>query len=80
MLQIGSKFNRLTVLEFNHKDKRHRCHYLCQCDCGNKKVIHGAHLTSGNTKSKNIINQSSTGLPSLPQSQVEFYCGSSTCL
>lgn len=50
-LQVGDKFNRLTVIEFSHKDKRHRRYYLFRCDCGTEKVIHGTAVTSGNTKS-----------------------------
>lgn len=47
----GSKYNRLTVIKFSHKDKRSRKYYLFKCDCGNEKIIHGTAVTSGNTKS-----------------------------
>jgi len=50
-LLAGLKFNRLKVIKFHHKDKKFRRFYTCQCDCGNKKIIHGAALVSGNTKS-----------------------------
>ena len=50
-LKTGEKFNRLTVIRFNHKDKRHRRYYLFRCDCGIEKVIHGTSVTRGNTKS-----------------------------
>jgi len=45
------KFNRLTIINFHHSDKRSRRHYLCRCDCGIEKVVQGSLLTSGNTKS-----------------------------
>lgn len=51
MLNIGDKFSRLTVLEYHHSDHRHRKYYSCKCDCGNTVVVHGASLTSGNTRS-----------------------------
>ena len=50
-LKHGQKFNRLTVKEYHHSDKRWRKHYLCICECGNEKVIQGSLMTSGNTKS-----------------------------
>lgn len=45
----GDKFGKLTVVEFSHKDKRWRRHYLCRCSCGTKKTVQGALLRSGNT-------------------------------
>ena len=66
MIEIGNKYNRLTVLSFDHKDKRHRAYYLCQCECGNKKVIHGAALTSGNTKSCGCLSREAKALTALP--------------
>ncbi len=68
MLQEKEKYNRLTVLEFDHKDKRHRSYYLCQCDCGNKKVIHGAALVSGNTKSCGCLSRETKASTALPGS------------
>lgn len=50
-IEIGSTFERLTVLSFHHQDKRWRRYYLCRCKCGTEKPIHGAALTSGNTRS-----------------------------
>lgn len=50
-LQAGEKFNRLQVLRFSHSDKRWRKWYNVVCDCGNKKVVMGSAMVSGNTKS-----------------------------
>ena len=51
MLENGFKINKLTVIGFDHKDKRYRHYYLFKCDCGKSKIIHGAAVISGNTKS-----------------------------
>ena len=50
-LQAGDKFTRLTVKKFSHKDERFRNWWICECDCGEKRVLHTGHLRSGNTKS-----------------------------
>ena len=50
-LELGTKFNRLTILKFSHSDKRWRRFYLCHCECGAEKTIMGSALVSGNTKS-----------------------------
>lgn len=47
---VGKKFGKLTVKEFaGHKNNFRQ--WLCECDCGNEKVIRGGHLTKGFTKS-----------------------------
>lgn len=51
LLYPGEKFNRLTVVEFHHLDKRWRKHYRCICDCGIEKIVQGSLLVTGNTKS-----------------------------
>lgn len=43
---VGKQFGKLTVI------KRVECsfkesYYLCKCECGNEKIIRGAHLTNG---------------------------------
>lgn len=50
-LEDGARFGILTIQSLSHKDKRWRRYYICRCDCGEEKIIHGAALTSGNTKS-----------------------------
>lgn len=47
----GQKFGRLTVESFAGKNSRRYATWLCQCDCGNKTVVCGSDLRSGNTKS-----------------------------
>jgi hypothetical protein len=46
MIEVGKKYNRLTVLELAYKKRRPSRptsgwakYWLCLCDCGNKKII-----------------------------------------
>jgi len=47
----GQKFGRLTALERVENAKNRDARWLCQCDCGNTKVVRGHYLTNGTTKS-----------------------------
>ena len=47
----GRRFGKLVVLERAEDDINRNRMWLCQCDCGNRKIIGGRHLTSGRTKS-----------------------------
>lgn len=47
----GQKYGRLTVLERAENDKQGNAQWLCQCICGNKKVIRGKALRTGRTSS-----------------------------
>lgn len=46
---LGKKFNRLTVIARAENDKQGKARWLCQCDCGNVKIILGDSLKSGKT-------------------------------
>ena len=35
----GNKYNKLTVLGFDHIGERRRSYWKCQCDCGNIVVL-----------------------------------------
>lgn len=48
---VGQKFNQLTVLSFSHFAKEQYPHWLCQCDCGETKVVDQYKLVKGTTKS-----------------------------
>lgn len=50
-IQIGDKFNRLTVVEFLGKNKQNVYLWKCICDCGKIKNIITSNLTGGRTKS-----------------------------
>lgn len=47
---IDKRFERLLVISNEGVRKGHQ-YWLCQCDCGNKKIVEGGNLKSGNTKS-----------------------------
>ena len=46
----GRKFGRLTVIEKSGK-KDNRITWRCKCECGKEKIVPGAYLISGRTKS-----------------------------
>lgn len=50
-IQPGDRYGRLTCLKFSYIGKHSRSHFLFKCDCGKEKVILGAVVVSGNTKS-----------------------------
>lgn len=35
----GNKYNKLTVLGFDHIGKRRRSYWKCKCDCGNIVIL-----------------------------------------
>ena len=45
------RYGRLLVIKHAGKDKRNKHLWLCQCDCGNKKVVVADNLSSGKSKS-----------------------------
>ncbi len=64
---IGQTFARLTVIRFSHADARKRKHFHCVCSCGNEKVVHGASLSSGNTKSCGCLAKEARVKTRLPE-------------
>jgi hypothetical protein len=42
----GKRFGRLTVIKLGDSNKQGR-RWLCQCDCGNKKLVYGKNLKRG---------------------------------
>lgn len=53
---IGKVYGKLVVLK-QVSTKKSQPHYLCKCDCGNEKIIAGASLRHGHTKSCGCIWQ-----------------------
>lgn len=51
--QIGKKYNRLTIIDFKHKQpgKTKRIYAVCLCDCGNVKEIQPRCVIDGTIKS-----------------------------
>jgi 5-methylcytosine-specific restriction endonuclease McrA len=53
-LKKGTKFNHLTIIKLHHivwKYQRSNYYYLCQCDCGKRKIIVKESIRNGETKS-----------------------------
>jgi hypothetical protein len=48
---IGLKFNNLIILNFSHKDKYLKSHYLCKCKCGDEKTYLLTAVVNGYIKS-----------------------------
>ena len=44
--EIGNKYGFLTVRELT-KDKNNRTAWLCECECGNTKIVRGSDLRKG---------------------------------
>jgi len=47
----GKRFGKLTVLQFDESSFGKGRKWLCQCDCGNTKIIRAANLINGSTVS-----------------------------
>ena len=47
----GRRFHRLTALRVHHRAGPGRYFWSCRCDCGNRAIVAGMHLRSGNTTS-----------------------------
>lgn len=54
--RTGIRYNRLIVSKFVGMGK-YGARWLCICDCGNEKVVHGGNLTSGMVKSCGCIQK-----------------------
>lgn len=49
---VGNTYGDLTVVAYSHKTESNgMSHYLCQCSCGQQKVIRHGNLQSGHTTS-----------------------------
>lgn len=53
----GHRFGRLIVLSYHSKNQHGSSKWLCQCDCGNQKIIYGFSLTSNKTKSCGCLDK-----------------------
>jgi len=50
-IPVGSKYNRLTLLEELKERKNKKIQWLVQCECGNQKVVLKPDVLSNKTKS-----------------------------
>ena len=74
----GQKFGRLTVIKRSFPNtKNGETNWLCKCDCGNKKIIHGHRLRIGKTKSCGCLRREicSSLQGKYPQSGLQRYLG-----
>lgn len=53
----GKVFSRLTVLSEAGRDKHEKVMWLCECSCGNKPILSGNTIKSGNTKSCGCLHK-----------------------
>ena len=47
----GQRFGRLIALALAGRNPDRKALWQCQCDCGNRSIVSGKHLRSGNTRS-----------------------------
>ena len=50
VIQIGEKFNKLTVISKSDKKTGGNSYYICKCDCGETREVVGWRLTNGEIK------------------------------
>lgn len=74
---IGNKFGKLTVLEFDHyyvtpstgkKNKR----WKCLCECGNYTVVAMSKIVSGHTSSCGCVQKTRGGITKEPEYQPTY--------
>ena len=53
----GERYGRLVVVEYAGRDKSRSQIVLCECDCGNQKIVSISNLKYGKTKSCGCLNQ-----------------------
>lgn len=76
----GRKFGRMNVIEYKGKPEKGRGSlWLCQCECGTRKVVYASNLKKGDTKScgclhKEIAKASSTTHGDCGTPEYEAWC------
>lgn len=68
---IGQTFGRLTVIDRAENDKHGHTRWLCQCECGNQKVIAGSSLKKGLTQSCGCLKKEKLNQYNLEHTQDE---------
>jgi len=58
---VGKKFNLLTVIRFDSvqtrgKNRNRSTYWLCECDCGKRKVLKGSKVKHGEVQSCGCLN------------------------
>jgi hypothetical protein len=49
--KTGQRFGRLVILNLHHMDTHYNRYWLCQCDCGQRKIVSWPALSVGRTVS-----------------------------
>ena len=57
---IGKKFNKLTCMEYSHKEKGVGYFYKFKCDCGNEKIYNISRVKNGYIKSCGCLQRENT--------------------
>lgn len=57
----GMRFGRLVVIERSIDGKRRHPKWLCQCDCGNKRIVFREALRDGRTQSCGCLQKETAG-------------------
>ena len=66
---IGKRFGQLVVLAYSNKDgTKHK--WLCQCDCGNKKLINGGNFRNGKTVSCGCVRLQKTSTHKMSRTKI----------
>lgn len=60
VIEIGKKYNKLTVLSYLGVNKHHQRIYECKCECGNIITVRANDLSSGKTKSCGCLSKKIT--------------------
>lgn len=71
-IKTGDKFNRLTAVKLSHIGKHNRSYFLFRCECGNKKILLGSLVKSGNTKSCGCLSAEVKKNRRMPQNHSEI--------
>ena len=56
----GQRFGRLKVIARAENTRQGKPQWLCECDCGNRKIVYGYSLTRGATKSCGCLLKETT--------------------
>lgn len=70
----GKRFGRLTAIS-KAPSKNGKTYWLCQCDCGNQKIIQTSHLTDGRTCSCGCLQKEKNPITSSQEKRKCVICG-----
>lgn len=63
--RIGEKYGKLNIIGVKYSEKEKRNLAICECECGNIKIIDIRNLTSGRTKSCGCLHKENTARASI---------------